>query len=94
LRGSWKAPSAEDTEQPLAASADRFNGNTRLGRRIRKQYRAYVALMGLPSDLMSLNAAAAAAELFVAVEVLRVRLLAGEDCEESLTRLTNIQHQD
>ena len=80
----WKRPEFAD---PLRF---RVNGQFKLGRRVRRQFTAYRSLLGNPVDMLTLGRVAEAAELAVAVEDMRARLLAGDDVEESLVRLTNV----
>jgi hypothetical protein len=80
----WRRP---DFADPLRF---RINGKFKLGRRVRRQFTAYRSLLGNPVDILTLGRVAEAAELAIAVQDMRARLLAGEDVEESLVRLTNI----
>jgi hypothetical protein len=68
-----------------------INGRSALARRIRQQADLYRQLLGYPADAMTERRIAEAAELAIAVENWRARLLAGEDVEEAVTRLTNIR---
>lgn len=63
------------TNDPLAVRA---SGNTRTGRRIRDLYRAMMAKIGSTDDVIIQADVLAAAELKVAAEDARSRLLAGE----------------
>jgi hypothetical protein len=65
------------------------NGNTVVGRRIRRAWNQYLAAMGNPVAALSLANAADAAELRIAVEDMQARLRAGEAVSEDLVRLRN-----
>jgi hypothetical protein len=77
------------TNNPLRARAD---GRTPDGRRIRDLFRSYLAALGNPSDPATQAAVLAAAELIVAAEAARARLLAdgsGADIDQ-VVRLENL----
>jgi len=70
----------------------RANGNTAIGRRVRDLYRAYLAGMSNPDDATR-AAVLAAAELVVAAESARAKLLAGEGDIEQIVRLENLANR-
>jgi hypothetical protein len=75
------------TNDPLRARAD---GRTPQGRRIRDLFRAYSSAMGSPSDPATQAAILAAAELVVAAERARAKVLADGGDIEQLIRLENL----
>jgi hypothetical protein len=75
------------TNDPLRKRAD---GRTPQGRRIRDLFRAYSTAMGAPSDPGTQAAILAAAELVVAAECARAKLLADGGDVEQLIRLENL----
>jgi hypothetical protein len=74
------------TNRPLR----RANGNTATGRRVRDLFRAYVTGAGNPDSDAFRAAALAAAELTVAAEAARAKLVAGEGDLDQLIRLENL----
>jgi hypothetical protein len=77
------------TNRPLAGRA---NGNTREGRRLRDLFRSYLGALGNPCDPATQAAVLSAAELTVAAEAARARLLAdgrGADIDQ-VVRLENL----
>lgn len=66
-----------------------IDGNSAIGRRIRRTWRAYLQAMGDPQDPISRSHAADAAELAVQVQDLRSRERAGERVGDELVRRTN-----
>lgn len=79
------------TNDPLAARTDR---NTARGRRIADLFRGYMAALGDPSDAITQANVLTAAELKVAAEDARRRLLNGEGVEvDGLVRLENLAHR-
>jgi hypothetical protein len=75
------------TNDPLRARAD---GRTPQGRRIRDLFRAYSSAMGSPSDPATQAAILAAAELVVAAERARAKVLDDGGDVEQLIRLENL----
>jgi hypothetical protein len=75
------------TNDPLRKRVD---GRTPRGRRIRDLFRAYSTAMGAPSDPGTQAAILAAAELVVAAECARAKVLADGDDVEQLIRLENL----
>jgi hypothetical protein len=75
------------TNDPLRKRAD---GRTPQGRRIRDLFRAYSNAMGTPSDPATQAAILAAAELVVAAECARAKVLADGGDVEQLIRLENL----
>jgi hypothetical protein len=75
------------TNRPLAGRA---NGNTREGRRLRDLFQSYIAALSNPSDPATQAAVLAAAELTVAAEAARARLLAGDGDIDSVVRIENL----
>ena len=75
------------TNDPLRKRAD---GRTPQGRRIRDLYRAYSHAMGKPSDPGTQAAILAAAELVVAAECARAKVLGDGGDVEQLIRLENL----
>jgi anti-sigma-K factor RskA len=78
-RVRWKRPS--------------INGNSAVARRIRKQADLYRSLLGNPSDALTQRRIAEAAELAVAVEDWRAKLVNNSEdvaAAETLVRLSNI----
>jgi hypothetical protein len=75
------------TNDPLSTRTDR---NTAAGRRIADLYRAYIAAMGGPTDTILQANALAAAELKVAAEDVRKRMLGGGGDADQLVRLENL----
>jgi hypothetical protein len=81
------------TNAPLEVRA---NGNTRMGRRIRDLYCEHLARLGDPDDVLAQTAAIEAAELQVAVENARTKVLADAgnvDLTNALVRLVNISNR-
>jgi hypothetical protein len=78
------------TNDPLSTRTDR---NTAAGRRIADLYRAYIAAMGDPTDTIHQANALAAAELKVAAEDARKRMLDGGGNADQLVRLENLVHR-
>jgi hypothetical protein len=78
------------TNDPLSTRTDR---NTAAGRRIADLYRAYIAAMGGPTDTILQANALAAAELKVAAEDARKRMLGGGGDADQLVRLENLAHR-
>lgn len=75
------------TNDPLAARTDR---NTARGRRIADLFRGYMAALDNPSDAITQANVLTAAELKVAAEDARKRLLNGEGADvDDLVRLEN-----
>jgi hypothetical protein len=68
----------------------RTSGNTARGRRIADLMRSYLRAMGEPTDAVSQADALAAAELKVAAEDARARLLAGTGDVDQTVRLENL----
>jgi hypothetical protein len=86
----WRSRTTND---PLAARA---NGNTKQGRRISDLYREHLARLGDPDDVLAQTAAIEAAELQVAVENARTKVLADAgnvDLTNALVRLVNISNR-
>lgn len=78
------------TNNPLR----RASGNTAAGRRVRDLYRAYLEAMGNPADAVAQADALAAAELKVAAEEARGRLLSGETADvDQVVRIENLAHR-
>jgi hypothetical protein len=75
------------TNDPLRKRAD---GRTPQGRRIRDLFRAYSNAMGTPSDPGTQAAILAAAELAVAAECARAKVLTDGGDVEQLIRLENL----
>jgi hypothetical protein len=75
------------TNDPLRRRAD---GRTPQGRRIRDLFRAYSNAMGTPSDPGTQAAILAAAELVVAAECARAKVLADGGDVEQPVRLENL----
>jgi hypothetical protein len=75
------------TNDPLRARAD---GRTPAGRRVRDLYRSYLAALGNPTDAATQAAVIAAAELVLAAETARARLLAGDGDIDQVVRLENL----
>jgi hypothetical protein len=75
------------TNDPLRKRAD---GRTPQGRRIRDLFRAYSNSMGTPSDPGTQAAILAAAELVVAAECARAKVLGDGGDVEQLIRLENL----
>jgi hypothetical protein len=79
------------TNDPLSARTDR---NTARGRRIADLFRGYMAALGNPSDAITQANILTAAELKVAAEDARKRLLNGEGADvDGLVRLENLAHR-
>jgi hypothetical protein len=74
--------------------AVRANGNTAQGRRVGDLYRAFIARIGDPDDLVAQSDCLACAELTAACEACRAQVLAGEaadaDAADRLVRLENL----
>jgi len=77
------------TNNPMRA---RTNGRTSAGRRVRDLYKAYLAAMGRADDVGRAQALAAA-ELMVAAENARTKLLAGQGDIEQIVRLENLANR-
>jgi hypothetical protein len=76
------------TTKPVAVRA---NQNTRRGRRLADLFHALMDRVGCPTDVMVQADVLRAAELRVAAEDLRAKVLAGEPCEpDALVRLENL----
>jgi hypothetical protein len=81
----WRSKTTSD---PMGVRA---NGNTKRGRRIRDLFRALLDRIGCPDDVLARADVLRAAELKVAAEDLRARVLAGQPCEPNeLVRLENL----
>jgi len=74
------------TNDPLAG----VPRNTAAGRRVADLYRAYVTALGNPSETIVLANALAAAELTVAAEAARSKLLAGAGNADAVVRIENL----
>jgi hypothetical protein len=84
----WRSATTTD---PLAA---RTNGHTAQGKRIRDLYRALTQRIGDPTDVLAQADVLRAAELRVAAEELRAKVLHGEPCEpDALVRLENLANR-
>lgn len=66
------------TNKPISVRANR---HTKLGRRIADLFDAYSAALGAPTDTVVVANILTAAELKASAEVLRAKLLAGEDLD-------------
>jgi hypothetical protein len=71
----------------------RVNGNTAAGRRCRDLYRAFLQHMTNPADTIAQANALNAAELTVAAENARTKLLAGAGDIEQIVRLENLANR-
>jgi hypothetical protein len=76
---------AKATNNPIGRA-----GNTARGRRIRDLYRVFLRIMGDPVDAVSQAAAVRAAELTVAAEDARMKLLAGGGDIDQVVRLEGV----
>jgi hypothetical protein len=83
---------AKITNDPARARANR---NTAQGRRVADLYRAFLRAMGNPDDAVAQANALAAAELKVAAEDARKRMLDGDagGDPDQLVRLENLAHR-
>jgi hypothetical protein len=76
------------TRKPVAVRA---NQNTQRGRRLADLFHALLDRVGNPTDVMVQADVLRAAELRVAAEDLRAKVLAGEPCKpDALVRLENL----
>ena len=71
----------------------RTSGNTAAGRRVRDLYNAFLQHMTNPTDTIAQANALNAAELTVAVENVRAKLLAGQGDVEQIVRLENLANR-
>jgi hypothetical protein len=90
---------AADARAPRQRSAvtngpmRRTSGNTAAGRRVRDLYRAFLQHMTNPADTIAQANALNAAELTVAAENARTKLLAGQGDIEQIVRLENLANR-
>lgn len=78
---------ARTTNDPTS----RMNSRTARGRRTKDLYRAFVARLTDPEEVLAQAAALAAAELTVSAEGLRARLLGGEAVDpDQVVRIENL----
>jgi hypothetical protein len=84
------APSRCRSRTTNAPVKSRHNLNSAPGRRVSDLYRAALAAMGNPIDAVSQANALAAAELKVAAENERAKLLAGAGNADALVRVENL----
>jgi hypothetical protein len=75
------------TNDPLRVRAD---GRTPQGRRLRDLFRSYMVGLNNPVDPATQASVLAAAELMVAAEAARARLLAGQGDVDQVVRLENL----
>lgn len=68
----------------------RAPGNTARGKRLRDLFSAFLTTMGAPTDVVAQANALAAAELIVAGEEARARLLAGTGNVDEVVRIENL----
>jgi hypothetical protein len=81
---------SKTTNRPLKG---RVNRNTAKGRRIADVYHAYLAALGDPTDAIVQANVLTAAELKIAAEEARKRLLDGAGDADALVRLENLAHR-
>jgi hypothetical protein len=84
---SRRSPRQRVTNDPLVDRG--IDGNTIVGRRIRRAWREYLEAMANPTDGLSRRNAADAAFDRIQLEDLKARQLAGESVEEDLIRAQN-----
>jgi hypothetical protein len=84
------ASASRTTNRPLKG---RVNRRTAKGRRIADVYHAYLAALGNPTDAIMQANVLTAAELKVAAEEARKRLLDGNGDADALVRLENLAHR-
>jgi hypothetical protein len=77
------------SNRPMAV---RTNGNTKQGRRVGDLYRAFLARIGNPDDLVAQANCLAAAELTAACEACRSQVLADDAADDAADRLVRLEN--